>query len=100
MPAHLSGKHRGIGSQPVPEDTKLDKRDDVQQFTPSGRVKRKAASKANKKVVQAFKDIDASIDGETFEETKDIDGVGDFWENSLTKFEFLTQKDFMIKSPK
>ena len=76
MPAHVSGKHRG-GILSIPEPTKVEETDDKLQLTPSGRVKRKAASKANKKVVQAFKDIEASIDDENFEESKDIDGVGD-----------------------
>ena len=76
MPAHLSGKHRG-GNLPDPKDKKLDETDDAQQLTPSGRVKRKAASNANKKVVQAFKDIDDSIDRELCDENKDIDGAGD-----------------------
>ena len=75
MPAHVSGKHRG-GILSIPEPTKVEETDKL-QFTPSGRVKRKAASKANKKVVQAFKDIEASIEDENFEESKDIDGVGD-----------------------
>ena len=76
IPAHVSGKHRG-GHVSIQEASKAEEFDTTQQLTPSGRVKRKAASKANKKVVQAFKDIEASIDDETSAENKDIDGVGD-----------------------
>ena len=75
MPAHVSGKHRG-GPLQVRED-KHEDIEETKQLTPSGRVRRKAASKANKKVVQAFKDIEASIGDDNGEENKDIEGVGD-----------------------
>jgi len=78
MLAHVSGKHRG--GEKVQVETEL-KEDDtetsVQQLTSCGRIKRKAASLATRKVVQAFKDIDASIDVENSTENKDMDGIGD-----------------------
>ena len=37
----------------------------------------KAASMANKKVMQAFKEIDSSVNGEDGTIDKDIPGVGD-----------------------
>ena len=78
MLAHVSGKHRGGESVLETDVIKPDETENgITQLTPSGRIKRKAASRANKKVVEAFKDIDASVEGEDSIMDADIEGVGD-----------------------
>ena len=95
MPAHVTGKHRG-GEKHIPmEQIQLpEKENDSPQFSPSGRIKRKAASMANKKVMQAFKEIDSSVNGEDGTIDKDIPGVDDGDNADDEEYNLATDLDY------
>ena len=62
MLAHVNGKHQIKESLSPKKPETPEAKNVTQELTSSGRVKRRAASNANVKVEQAFKDIDASIE--------------------------------------
>ena len=93
MLAHVNGKHQIKEDLSPQKPETLEAKNITQELTPSGRVKRRAASNANVKVEQAFKDIDASIEGDISIDDKDINTHGASDDLSDGEYDFSPEID-------
>lgn len=93
MLAHVNGKHQIKEDLSPQKPETLEAKNITQELTSSGRVKRRAASNANVKVEQAFKDIDASIEGDISIDDKDINTHGASDDLSDGEYDFSSEID-------